>query len=260
MTQLETLELEKRNKVAIIYLNRPPYNPLNQKVFAEMSLLMDQLENDQEVNAIVITGKGEKAFAAGADIKEMAQLTDAEMIRMNKTSRAALTQIQNSSKPIIAAMNGLALGGGLELALACDLRICTEHTKMGLPEINLGILPGGGGTQRLQRLIGQAKAKELLFFGDVIHANEALALGLVSKVVPQEEFMDQVLAWAGKLAEKPMLAMRMLKTSVNTGANLDLESALDLETTCFGVAFDSADRKEGMQAFMEKRKPNFTSR
>lgn len=260
LMQLETLECVKEEHVATVYLNRPPFNPLNKRMFEELHSLMQVLEQDQEVRAIIITGKGDRAFAAGADIHEMMNLDGPEVFDMCTTSRDALTIMEHMSKPVLAAVNGLALGGGCELALACDFRICSENTKFGLPEINLGIIPGGGGTQRLQRLIGQSKAKELLFFGEMIDAEQAYTSGLVNKVVKLEELMTYVQEWAFKLAEKPAVAMRMLKTSVNNGANTDLDTALNLEITCFGNAFASEDRKEGMVAFTEKRKPSFVGR
>jgi enoyl-CoA hydratase len=182
------------------------------------------------------------------------------MAEMGRMSRKAFDSIERLPKPVIAAVNGLALGGGCELALACDLRICSENAKFALPEINLGIIPGGGGTQRLPRLIGEARAKELLYFGETIGAEQAYDYGLVHKVVPFEELVPGAKKWALKLAEKPAVAMSMLKICVNAGANRDLDSALDLEFACFGNAFASEDRKEGMAAFAEKRKPHFMGR
>lgn len=255
--QYETIIVEKEDRVAVVYLNRPPYNPLSSQLFGELSDCMDKIDQDEEIRAVIITGKGDKALAAGADIKEMANLGFKEITQMNKISRQAFTKIANLGKPVIAAINGLALGGGLELALCCDLRICSDNAKLGLPEINLAIIPGGGGTQRLQRLVGQAKAKEIMFFGETLKADEALAIGLVNKVVPLAELLDTAKEMAKKLAEKPPVAMRMLKMAIQSGAHLDMESALDLEATCFNTAFSTQDREEGMKAFLEKRKPEF---
>lgn len=255
--QYETILVEKEERVVLVYLNRPPYNPLNSQLFHELSDVMDQIDQDDQVRAVIITGKGDKALAAGADIKEMAGLGLKEVTQMNKISRQAFTKIANLAKPVIAAINGLALGGGLELALCCDLRVCSDHAKLGLPEINLGIIPGGGGTQRLQRIVGQAKAKEIMFFGETLKAEEALAMGLVHQVVPLAELLDTAKEMAKKLAEKPPVAMRMLKMAIQSGAHLDLESGLDLETICFNTAFSTQDREEGMKAFIEKRKPEF---
>jgi enoyl-CoA hydratase len=257
---METWECVIEDHVAVVHLNRPPYNPLNRKSFAELSSLVDELEQDRDVRAVIITGKGDRAFAAGADIHDMSNLNNLEILEMCELSRSAFAKLERLPKPVIAAVNGLALGGGCELALACDFRICSEHAKFALPEINLGIIPGGGGTQRLQRLIGQAKAKELLFFGEMIDAQTALQIGLVSQVAPLEQVLDTARQWAAKLAEKPVVAMRLMKTAVNRGANLDLDTALDLEIACFGNAFASEDRKEGMRSFLEKRKPSFVGR
>ncbi|WP_445614073.1 enoyl-CoA hydratase/isomerase family protein [Geobacillus sp. YF-1] len=256
----EFLHCEIENRVAVVSIHRPPLNPLNTKVFQELSALIDELEVNQQVGAVVITGAGEKAFVAGADIHEMMDLDLAGMMEMNKISRSAFLKIENASKPVIAAVNGLALGGGCELALACDLRICSEHAKFAFPEINLGIMPGGGGTQRLPRIVGQGVAKELLYFGEMIDAQRALSIHLVNKVVPSDELLPTAKEWAGKLAKKPAIAMRMLKEAVNTGANVDLQSGLMVETACFGNAFATEDRKEGMRAFTEKRKPVFSGK
>jgi enoyl-CoA hydratase len=253
----ETLELNVNNKVATLYLNRLPLNPLNTKLFQELSQAVDYIEQNDEIHAVIITGKGERAFAAGADITEMTSLDDAGMFRMGQLSRTAFNKLERLSKPVIAAINGLALGGGCELALCCDFRICSENAKIALPEINLAIIPGGGGTQRLQRLIGQSRAKELLYFGDMISAQEAYAYGLVNKVVPLDKLMEVANEWAGKLAEKPVVAMRSMKLAVYSGANTDLDTALLIEAAYFGNTFATEDRKEGMRAFVEKRKPNY---
>ncbi|ANB56404.1 enoyl-CoA hydratase/isomerase family protein [Anoxybacillus sp. B7M1] len=256
----EFLQYEIDNRVAVVYIYRPPFNPLNTKVFHELSAIIDELEAHSQVGAIIITGTGEKAFVAGADIHEMMDLDLAGMMEMNKISRAAFSKIESASKPVIAAVNGLALGGGCELALACDLRICSENAKFAFPEVNLGIIPGGGGTQRLPRIVGQGIAKELLYFGEMIDAERALAIHLVNKVVPANQLLPTAKEWAEKLAQKPAIAMRMLKEAVNTGANVDLHSGLIVETTCFGNAFATEDRKEGMRAFAEKRKPVFSGK
>ncbi|UPT59200.1 enoyl-CoA hydratase/isomerase family protein [Geobacillus thermoleovorans] len=256
----EFLQCEIENRVAVVSIHRPPLNPLNTKVFQELSALIDELEAHQQVGAVVITGAGEKAFVAGADIREMMDLDLVGMMEMNKISRIAFLKIENASKPVIAAVNGLALGGGCELALACDLRICSENAKFAFPEVNLGIIPGGGGTQRLPRIVGQGVAKELLYFGEMIDAKRALAIHLVNKVVPADELLPAAKEWAEKLAQKPAIAMRMLKEAVNTGVNVDLQSGLIVETACFGNAFATEDRKEGMRAFAEKRKPVFSGK
>jgi enoyl-CoA hydratase len=256
----EFLLCEIENKVAVVTINRPPVNPLNTQVFKELSDLFDHLETNDEVRAIVLTGSGEKAFVAGADINEMANLDLVGINQMNKTSRAVFSKIENLAKPVIAALNGLALGGGLELALACDLRISSNKAKFAFPEVGLGIIPGGGGTQRLQKIVGQGVAKELLYFGEMFDAYRALELQIVNKVVPVEELLETAKEWANKLAQKPPVALQMLKIAVNTGGNTDIESGLIIESTCFANAFSTDDRKEGLKAFVEKRKPVFAGR
>ena len=221
---------------------------------------MESVENDHNIGAVIITGKGEKAFVAGADIHEMSSLDADGVKKLSQTSRNLFHKMQSLSKPIIAAINGLALGGGSELALACDLRVSSETAKFALPEINLAIIPGGGGTQRLQRIIGQSRAMELMFFGEMITAHEAYNYGLVNKVVPNDQLLDFTMDWAQKLSVKPALAMKMLKKSIILGADVDLENALDIESACFQTVFASEDRKEGMSAFAEKRKPTFVGR
>ncbi|MHB1406757.1 MAG: enoyl-CoA hydratase/isomerase family protein [Desulfitobacteriaceae bacterium] len=256
----EVIQLTKENGVATITLNRPPMNPLNSQVFRELAQAVDELNADGSVKAVIITGSGEKALAAGADITEMVNLSPVEAYAFCQVSRTAFEKIENLRKPVIAAVNGLALGGGTELTLACDFRIAADTAKFGQPEINLGIIPGAGGTQRLARLIGTAKAKELIFLGDIIDAATAEKLGLVNKVVPAALLMEETRKLAQKLASKPAVAMKMAKEAINTGINLDISSALTLEIQNFITAFASEDRKEGMGAFMEKRKPNFTDK
>lgn len=256
----EFLLVDIEHSVATVTIHRPPVNPLNSKVFQELNQIITELDERQDVKVIIITGNGEKAFVAGADIHEMLELDTVGMLNMNKVSREAFSKIENATKPVIAAINGVALGGGLELALACDLRIASEKAKFAFPEIGLGIIPGAGGTQRLQRIVGQGIAKELLYFGETITSEKALQLQIVNKVVPAEEVLPAAKEWAEKLAQKPQVALRMLKLAVNSGANVDLESGLTIETTCFGNAFATEDRKEGLSAFVEKRKPNFVGR
>ncbi|MBU9723186.1 MULTISPECIES: enoyl-CoA hydratase-related protein [Bacillaceae] len=254
------LDCEINEKVATVTINRPPVNPLNTQVFKELYEMMEELEENSNVHVIIITGSGEKAFVAGADLNEMKDLDTVGIMNMNEVSRATFSKIENLSKPVIAALNGLALGGGLELALACDLRICSEKAKLGFPEVGLGIIPGGGGTQRLQRVVGQGKAKELLYFGEMFDAHTALELQIVNKVVPADEVISASVEWAEKLSQKPPVALRMVKQAVTSGANMDLDSGLVLEAMCFGNAFATADRKEGIEAFVEKRKPVYTGK
>lgn len=256
----EVIQLIKENGVATITLNRPPMNPLNGRVFQELADAADEIEADNTVRAVVITGSGDRAFAAGADISEMVNLTPMEIHAFCRASRTAFTKIENLSKPVIAAVNGLALGGGTELALTCDFRLAADTAKFGQPEINLGIIPGGGGTQRLSRLIGIAKAKELILLGDIIDAATAEKLCLVNRVHPAASLMDEAYKLASRLAAKPSVAVKMAKEAINTGINVDIGSALTLETGSFITAFFSEDGQEGLAAFNEKRKPNFTGR
>lgn len=256
----EAIEVIQEDGVATITLNRPPMNPLNSQIFKELSQAVDELQVDVSVRAVIITGSGNKAFAAGADVTEMANLTPVEVYSFCQVSRVAFEKIENLGKPVIAAISGLALGGGCELAMCCDLRLAADTAKFGQPEIGLGIIPGAGGTQRLPRLIGVAKAKELIFLGDIIDASVALDLGLVNKVVPSDSLLDEAKKLAKKLASKPVVAMSMAKAAINTGINSDISSALKLEIQCFVTAFASDDRKEGIGAFMEKRKPSFTGK
>lgn len=252
--------VQREGGIATIILNRPPLNPLNSQVFRELALAAAELEADREVRAVIITGAGEKAFAAGADINEMKDLTPVEMHRFCRASTLAYSAIENIGKPTIAAVNGLALGGGCELALACDLRLASDTAKFGLPEINLGIIPGGGGPQRLPRLIGAGRAKEMMFLGEMIDAARAEKYGLVNRVVPGAQLMHEALALAEKLKQKPPVALGVLKEAINTGLNTDLPSALEYGIKSFIVAFASEDRKEGISAFTEKRRPDFTGR
>ncbi|MEW6424842.1 MAG: enoyl-CoA hydratase-related protein [Bacillota bacterium] len=256
----ETLLLNIEEEIAVITLNRPPVNPLNSKLFRELGQAAEELDADPAVRAVIITGSGEKAFAAGADISEMKDLTPVEMYRFCRVSLETCNLVENMSKPTIAAVNGLALGGGCELALTCDFRLASDRAKFGLPEITLGIIPGGGGTQRLPRLVGAARAKELLFLGEMIDAARAEQIGLVNKVVPSAELMREAKALALKLAARPAHALSVLKGTVNRGLNMNLHDALDFEVKNFILAFAGDDRREGFSAFMEKRKPRFTGK
>ncbi|MDY0187234.1 MAG: enoyl-CoA hydratase [Syntrophus sp. (in: bacteria)] len=254
----ETINLIVEEGIATVTLNRPPVNPLNSKMFAELGQVAAELEADPAVRVVIITGSGDKAFVAGADINEMKDLTPVAMYKFCQVSGSAFRALENICKPTIAAINGLAFGGGCELTLTCDFRIAADTAKFALPEINLGIMPGGGGTQRLPRLLGAAKAKEMLMLGDIIDANAACQCGLVNKVVPLSELMNEAKALAKKLAGKSSLALSIIKNSVNQGLNMNLGEALDFETKNFILVFTGDDRREGFSAFVEKRKPKFT--
>jgi enoyl-CoA hydratase len=253
----ETLILEIEDNVATVKLNRPPVNSLNARCYEELYEMFCELESNDTVAAIIVTGAGDKAFAAGLDVKDVAGHSVPWCLDFMKSPRKALDKISGIGKPTIAAVFGFALGGGCEVATACDLRIATPDAVIGLPEINLGVLPGSGGTQRLPRLIGPAKAKELLFTGDSISGEEAYRIGLVNKVVPGESLMDETRALAKKLAAKPKVAMSLIKSCVNNGLNMDLASGMTMESDSFAIAYGSEDGREGMQAFIEKRKPAY---
>ena len=254
------LLVEKRDNIAKLTLNRPPLNPLSSAVFRELENIIPELDTDPEVKVVIITGSGEKAFAAGVDITEITNLSAIEMYEFNVLALSTFTKFENISKPTIAAIRGLALGGGYELTLTCDFRIASESAKFGQPEINLGIIPGGGATQRLPRLIGVARAKELLYLGETIDAATAEKYGMVNKVLPDGELMDYVEKMAKKLAAKPVVAMKMMKKTISMGMQMDLSSATNLEIESNIITFATDDRVEGIKAFLEKRKPNFTGR
>lgn len=253
----ETLIVEKEDGIGIVKLNRPPVNSLSAKSYRELYEVFSELDTDETVNAVIVTGAGDKSFAAGLDIIDVAGKTIAEYFKFADLSRKAIDKVAAVNKPTIAALFGFTLGGGCELAIACDLRISTPDATIGCPEVNLGIMPGSGGTQRIPRLIGVAKAKELLMMGDTVSGDEAYRIGLVNKVVPKEALLDEAKTWAKKLAKKPKVAVGLIKTAIDTGINMDLASAISLENECFMVSYASEDGREGMAAFAEKRKPVF---
>ncbi len=252
----ETLIYQKEERIGTVTLNRPKQkNAINDAMMAELSSLIKDIAGDDEVRVVVVTG-GKDHFAAGADIKLVNTIESA--LKAYDFSRSSpISCLEKLEKPVIAAISGFALGGGLELALVCDLRIASETAVFGQPEINLGIIPGSGGTQRLPRVVGLTKAKEMLFTGDIIDAGEAYRIGLVNKVVPVESLMEEVSKVAAKIAAKPAMAVKVTKAVVNGGINMDLESALRFESQSFGLLFSTQDQKEGVSAFIEKRKPIF---
>ncbi|MFH1646338.1 MAG: enoyl-CoA hydratase-related protein [Chloroflexota bacterium] len=256
-----TLLYEKQDGIGTVTINRPAsLNALNAEVFAELYRVFEEIENDAAVRVVILTGAGEKAFVAGSDITEMAPQNSLEITRFVAKVRQASDRIYTLSKPVIAAINGYALGGGLEVAMCADLRIAAEKARFGQPEINVGVIPGGGGTQRLTRLIGMTRAKELLYTGDMIDAPTALSYGLVNKVVPLESLMTEAKELAKKLLTKSGRILELMKMSVNSGAGMSLPDALDYEAQCFALCFAAEDQKEGMKAFMEKRKAEFKNR
>jgi enoyl-CoA hydratase len=256
----KTITLEKRETAAVVTLNRPPMNPLNRTMYGELAQVSEELDADPGVKVVVITGSGDKAFAAGLDVVDVEGKSLADILKFQAFSGMASAKVAAIGKPVIAAINGLALGGGLELALRCDIRIASDKAVMGQPEVNLGIIPGGGATQLLSRLIGTARAKELFFTGDTFKADRALELGIVSRVVPADKLMEEAMALAAGLAKKPAVALKMIKLAVDNGINMDLGSALAYEGECFVLSFMSEDGREGMRAFVEKRKPQYKDR
>jgi enoyl-CoA hydratase/carnithine racemase len=253
-----TLLVEKKleDKIGIITLNRPEVrNAINQAMREELAQALSSLEQDTEVRAIILTG-GSKVFAAGADIAAMVEKTALE--QFYRLSVVELTfQMEKIAKPIIAAIAGFALGGGCELAMACDMRIAAKSAKMGQAEINIGIIPGGGGTVRLTRLVGIGKAKELVMTGKVISAEEASRINLVNAVVEDDNLMEEALNMARMMTRHSPVALGLAKYSVQNAANADLRTAAAIENACFSMAFSSEDQKEGMRAFLEKRKPDY---
>ena len=257
MASYETLLVERRGRVGVITINRPDkLNALNIKTRAEGAAALDELREDEGVRVVVITGAGEKAFVAGADIAEFQGRT-AVTQRDVMTARSLFTAVDTFPKPVIAMINGYCLGGGCELALSCDLRIASDAARFGQPEIKLGIIPGGGGTQRLTRLVGEGKAMELILTGDMIDAQTAFSLGLVNTVVPAADLEAKTMELANRIAEKSPVALRMAKEAVKTAARANLDEGLRREVDLFALCFSSADKDEGVRAFLEKRKPEF---
>ncbi|MDQ6787346.1 MAG: enoyl-CoA hydratase-related protein [Acidobacteriota bacterium] len=260
MQNYETLLIEKRESVAIFTVNRPDkLNSLNSKVHAEGIAALDELRTDDSVRVLVITGAGEKSFIAGADIGEFVGKTSVSERNIFQ-DRTLFNSLDTFPKPVIAMINGFCLGGGCELALACDLRVASEKARFGQPEINLGIIPGGGGTQRLTRLIGEGKAMEMILTGDMIDAQTALKLGLVNDIFPVEELKEKTFALAEKIAEKSPIALQMAKEAVKLAARSNLDEGLRREIDLFAICFSTEDKEEGVAAFLEKRKPVFKGR
>ena len=253
------LLVEKDGPVAVLIINRPKVlNALNGETVRELGEAVEQLERDDEVAVVIITGAGDRAFVAGADIAFMQNLTPMEAREFAIMGQRVLSRIENLAKPVIAAVNGFALGGGCELAMACDIRVASEKAKFGQPEVNLGIMAGFGGTQRLPRLVNVGLAKEILFTADMIDAERAKAIGLVNHVVPAEQLLDFCKDLARRIASRGPVAVRLTKEAVNAGAQMDIDRALGLEADLFALTFTTRDREEGIAAFLEKRKPQFT--
>jgi len=253
----ENLLIEEQQGICTITLNRPEKrNALDMQTLAEIREAFRSIRADQNIQAVVLTGAGGKAFASGADIRALQQR--GVLDTFHSETQMIFNEIESTGKPVIAAIDGFALGGGCELSMACDIRIATARSKLGLPEVNLGLIPGAGGTQRLQRYVGFGKAKELIFTGAIIDAGEAERIGLVNKVVEtSEELMPTVLEMAKTIQAKGPMAIAMAKTVINSGANTDLTSGLIIEKLAQTVLFGTEDRMEGISAFLEKRAAAF---
>ena len=254
---MQHILLEKQEEIGFIYINRPEVrNVLNQEIWREVRDAFLAHDEDAEVKVIIITGKGDKAFVAGSDLNYLKART--KLQTLDRETPLILNQIEAIRKPTIAAVNGYALGGGCELTLACDIRIASDRAKMGQTEINLGIIPGAGGTQRLTRLVGLGKGLELVLTGGIVDAEEALRIGLVNKVVPHESLMDEAIAMANQIKIKSPIIARLAKAAVKAGNATDLNTALLIESLYQTIAFSTTDHDEGIDAFLEKRPPHFT--
>ena len=249
---------EKSEGIATITLNRPEaLNAFSKEVVEEILQALEDIRRDENVRVVILTGAGEKAFSAGADIKAMIGINPLKARELSLMGEKLCVSFENLEKPVIAALNGYALGGGMEVAMSCDIRIASENVRMGQTEINIGLIPGWGGTQRLTRLVGRGKAKELVFTGRMIDARTAEQLGIVNMVVPADKFRETVRQFALELAAKAPVALKIAKALIDKGADIGLESALALEREGFGVVASTEDLQEGVKAFTEKRKPTF---
>ena len=257
----ENLLVDVSGGIATITINRPKsLNALNSATMRELSAALEKISGGRDVGVVLLTGAGEKAFVAGADISEMREFTPLQVLEFSRFGNRVLGNIERLPQPVIGAINGFALGGGCELAMACDILIAADTARFGQPEVNLGIIPGYGGTQRLARLVGRNIAKEIVLTGEMISAQRAYEIGLVNRVVPRGDLMETAREIAWKILEKAPIALSTAKSVMNRGIDLDLESACALEANAFAVMFSTGDGAEGMTAFLEKRKPAFTGR
>jgi len=257
----KTLIYEKEDHIGVLTINRPEkLNALSNELIEELGRLLVEVENDENLRVLVVTGAGDKAFVAGADIQELVERDALKGRRVSQTRQRVFSRIENLTVPVIAAVNGYALGGGLELALACSIRIASEQAQFGAPEVKLGIIPGDGGTQRLPRLVGQGIAMEMILTGEFIDAQEAYRIGLVNKVVPPDELMEKTMELAKKIAKRPPLAVQYAKEAVNSSQEGGTFSGYALESYLHALTCTTEDKKEGVQAFLEKRKGSFKGR
>jgi len=254
MGSQQYIQTEKKEDVAIVRINRPEkLNAMNIDAIKEMGNVMDQLDKDDSVKVVMVTGSGEKAFSAGADIEYMSKISPLEAEQYALTGHTTLNKIENLNKPVIAAVNGYALGGGCELALSCDIRIASKNAAMGQPEVTIGICPGWGGTQRLMRVIGPSRAKDLIYTGRRISADEAFQMGLVNKVVELPQLMDECMNIARQIAKNSAIAVRVSKTLLNRGMDSDINTGLKLEIFGWSLCFTHPDRQQRMTAFVQKK-------
>src|SRR5690348_11191608 len=258
---LSNVKLEKKNAIAYVTIDRPRVlNALNMATMQELWQVFSELKDDKQVRVVILTGSGEKAFVAGADINELAKNNPVEAKEYTHRGQAVLDLIENLGKPVIACLNGFALGGGCEIAMACTMRLASENARLGQPEVKLGIIPGYGGTQRLPRLVGKGIAMQLLLTGEMISAQEAHRIGLVNEVVPAAQLIGRAEAIAQSIIKNAPLAIQYCLEAVNHGTEMTLQEALYLEATLFAVCCATEDKKEGTSAFLEKRTANFAGK
>ncbi|HEY3963291.1 MAG TPA: enoyl-CoA hydratase-related protein [Planctomycetaceae bacterium] len=257
----ENVLFEKKGAIAYVTLNRPKVlNALNQRTWEELRATFEEAQEDPTVRGVILTGAGDKAFIAGADISELAKVTAVEAEQSSSDGQAVLNFIENLGKPVIAAINGFALGGGCETAMACTIRVASENAKFGQPEVALGVLPGGGGTQRLPRLVGKGRALQLILSGEMISAQEAWRIGLVNEVVPATQLVQRAETILQKIFSNAPIAVKYSLEAVNKGLEASLDEGLSLEASLFGLCAGTNDKKEGTQAFLAKRAPQFAGR
>ncbi|KEH97372.1 short-chain-enoyl-CoA hydratase [Clostridium massiliodielmoense] len=252
--EFKNLLLKKENGIGYVTINRPKaLNALNSETLQEIGLAFDQIENDDEIFVVILTGAGDKSFVAGADISEMKDKNGMEGRKFGLLGNNTFRKVESLSKPVIAAVNGFALGGGCEISMACDMRIASTKAKFAQPEVGLGITPGFGGTQRLPRIVGMGMAKEMIYTGNIINAEEAFRIGLVNKVVAPEELMNTAEKLAKDIMKSAPIAVKLAKQAINRGMQVDIDTAINFEAELFGACFSTEDQTEGMTAFLEKR-------
>ncbi|MCL5961335.1 MAG: enoyl-CoA hydratase-related protein [Chloroflexi bacterium] len=257
----EFVSYDVSEAVAVVTIDHPPANALNTRVIKELVELFTELESRKDVLAVIVTAAGNRFFVGGADIPELLDQNTVEGgSQFSVYGHRMMNKVEAFDRPVIAAINGFALGGGGELAMVCDIRMAAESARFGMPEVNLGVIPGAGGTQRLPRLVGRGRAKDLMMSGDIIDSSEALRIGLVDRVVPDAQLMTRARELASKIAAKGPVAVRLVKRAVNEGVEMPLADALKLENHLFGEACATEDKNEGVKAFLEKRPPRFRNR